>query len=59
MYTENESGSHASEVCEPEGTDTHFTRAVHKAQTADECNCQQPKESKHTTHQLESTQPLI
>ena len=35
-HTGNEPGPHASEVCEPEGTDTHFTRTMCKAQTADE-----------------------
>ena len=36
LYTGNEPGPHANEVCEPEGTDTHFTRTMCKAQTADE-----------------------
>ena len=36
VHTGNEPGSHPNEVCEPEGIDTHFTRAMCKAQTADE-----------------------
>ena len=37
VHTGNEPGPYAYEVCEPEGTDTHFTRTMCKAQTADEC----------------------
>ena len=36
LHTGNEPEPHANEVCEPEGTDTHFTKTMHKAQTADE-----------------------
>ena len=60
LYTGNEPGPHPSEVCEPEGTDTHLTRTMctrHKLQMNAmpiTNNYQQPKTSKHIAHQLES-----
>ena len=63
MHTGNELGPHANEVCEPEGTDTHFTKTMCKAQTADESNALHKQLStalgKRIAHQLESIQPLI
>ena len=59
MHTGNELEPHANEVCEPEGTDTHFIRTMCKAQTADEHKqLLTAQDKQHTTHKLESTQPL-
>ena len=56
VHTGNEPGPYASEVCESEGTDTHFIRTMCKTQTADEhkqLSIAQDKQA-HSANQLES-----